>query len=712
MFTDDEADLVQHLPIFRPRTAEKVARKAGRGVEEVRATLDHLAFKKAVVLAYGSPRKYTILPILPGTFEMALMTPDLSTRNVWHQRFAEIFERIWESGFMGHYKLSSKPPVRYLPVGKVADTLHKAWPSDHLESILDHYDLFAVGNCQCRMAMDLAGKGCGKPLLACTTFGPSAKPMIERGLMKPVDRQEILAIKRNAEEHGCVTWMMNATGDPRGDGSCSCCGCCCHALRGVTEFNVPGLISRPHFMPEKNAALCNLCGKCVRICPMGAWTLGEKEVTFTPSRCIGCGLCVVACKTGAFVAAARGRRPPAGAKLCFAHAQDDARVRGQHRGRVRAPAAFPGRPFPLAAFCNRSQNHGRLAKPAGIRRYRGCGLGHERKPARRALAHGGRGPGPATGPGRGVSQISGKPFSACRSQPSGHGLAGCFRGRHRICVRIPGRGEPPLCSAGRDGPGQRLCAGVSRIIPGAGHQFPFRSSLLLENTAPCDRGCAWVLRRALGIGGAEGLSAAANVFVGMVEAPLFIRPYVSRLSRAELFCVMTCGMATIAGTVMVIYATFLENVIPLAMGHLLVASVISAPAAIALARLLVPAKEKDLVDAQNPEMAPAGSSMEAIANGAQAGMQIFISIVAMLVVLVALVKLVNIGLDILPDVAGGPLTLERFLGWLMAPVVWLIGVPARECATAGSLMGIKTVLNELLAYLQIVPPASRHPFRP
>ena len=215
------------------------------------------------------------------------------------------------------------------------------------------------------------------------------------------------------------------------------------------------------------------------------------------------------------------------------------------------------------------------------------------------------------------------------------------------------------------------------------------------------RAFSWLLQRSIGVGGAEALAAAANVLLGMVEAPLFVRPYLDRISRGELFSLMTCGMATIAGTVMVLYASILGPVIPGAMGHLVVASIISAPAAIALARILIPTPAGQATGAAFTAPSEAGSAMEAVTNGTLQGLKLLLNVVAMLVVLVALVSLVNIALGVLPDAAGAPLTLERILGWVMAPLVWTIGVPWQESAAAGSLMGTKTVLNEFLAYLQM-----------
>ena len=213
-------------------------------------------------------------------------------------------------------------------------------------------------------------------------------------------------------------------------------------------------------------------------------------------------------------------------------------------------------------------------------------------------------------------------------------------------------------------------------------------------------GFAWILRRIMGIGGVEGLGAAANVFIGMVEAPLFVRPYLSKISRSELFTIMVCGMATIAGTVMVLYASILQPVVPGIMGHLLVASIVSAPAAITISKLMVPQTS----DSSGEALAiPRGaqSAMDAITHGVLGGIKLLINIIAMLVVFVALVHLANLILAFLPEISNKPITFQRLVGYLMAPIAWLMGIPGPEVVTAGGLMGIKTVLNELLAYINL-----------
>ena len=222
---------------------------------------------------------------------------------------------------------------------------------------------------------------------------------------------------------------------------------------------------------------------------------------------------------------------------------------------------------------------------------------------------------------------------------------------------------------------------------------------------PIVRGMAYALERTLGIGGAVGLSTAANIFLGMVEAPLFIRPYLAQLTRSELFLVMTGGMAGIAGTVLVLYATLLAPLIPDAAGHFVIASVLGAPAAILVSLIMVPETSdvKTGGTSGDPRLVAdpdlhAASTMDAIVKGTMSGLELLLNIVALLLVLVALVHLSNSILGLLPDV-GGAITLQRLLGYLMAPVCWLMGLPWPQAVTAGSLMGTKTVLNELIAYV-------------
>ena len=177
------------------------------------------------------------------------------------------------------------------------------------------------------------------------------------------------------------------------------------------------------------------------------------------------------------------------------------------------------------------------------------------------------------------------------------------------------------------------------------------------------RGLSRLLQRAMGIGGALALGTATNIFVGMVEAPLLVRPYLQEMTRSELFALMVTGMATIAGTVMVLYASILNTVVPDAMGHILVASLISAPAAIVIAQVLVPPEQRATAGELVPPQRATGN-MDAITRGTVQGVELIINITAMLIVMVALVSLANMLLGLLPGGRRRPLTLQRLLGWV------------------------------------------------
>jgi len=223
------------------------------------------------------------------------------------------------------------------------------------------------------------------------------------------------------------------------------------------------------------------------------------------------------------------------------------------------------------------------------------------------------------------------------------------------------------------------------------------------------RAFAWVLNKSMGLGGAVGVSAAVNVFVGMVEAPLVVKPYLAKLSRSELFMVMACGMATIAGTVLALYGVILAPVVPDAIGHIIIASFVATPAAIVVSALMVPGAMSDEAAIAIPRQD--ASAMDAITRGTGEGAQLLIQIVAMLVVLIALVHLVNAALSLAPAFGGEPLTLQRILGWLFAPLAWAAGVPWEEARAGGALLGTKTILNEFVAYVDLakLPPEAMGP---
>jgi CNT family concentrative nucleoside transporter len=189
---------------------------------------------------------------------------------------------------------------------------------------------------------------------------------------------------------------------------------------------------------------------------------------------------------------------------------------------------------------------------------------------------------------------------------------------------------------------------------------------------------AWLLRRAMGISGPLALGAAVHVFVGMIEAPLLVRPYLARMQRGELFALMTCGMAGVAGTVMIIYASFLAPTVPNALANILIASIISTPAGLAVAALMVPFDPSDRDDASLRIEDPPHSSLDALVKGTIDGVPILAAIIAVLLVTVALVALANATLSLLPNWNGAAITLQRIFALPFRPAMWLIGIPWAE----------------------------------
>lgn len=307
MFTVEEAELVSHMKPMMAHTAAGLAKASGKDPDEAGELLRGLAHEKHI-LAYqgknrGDKERFMLMPIIPGAFEDMMLSLAPESITPWHRRFSELFENLFATGYLTEHFKNPVTPVRYLPVGEVVAALPAAFPSDRLEIILDRYSDFAVGKCQCRFSKQMIGEGCGRMLETCTAMGSVAKIAAGSGRMKQASKRDILEIKKEAEKEGLVTWMMNQDSERFSGNTCSCCGCCCEALRMVNEFSHPGIIAPPHFMPHTDPDECKRCGNCHKACPMGATILmGEGDTAWIehrPKRCIGCGLCVVACSNGA-----------------------------------------------------------------------------------------------------------------------------------------------------------------------------------------------------------------------------------------------------------------------------------------------------------------------------------------------------------------------------------------------------------------------------
>jgi len=318
MYSEEEAALTQHVKSPLGITAREIARKEHLPTARVTEVLDHLIAEKGILLSFGSGinKRYCLIPLVPGAFEMSLVHTSLKAVNGWHKRFAELFETLFETGFISSYTTRPLSAVRYLPVDQSINASQMALPSDRLDEVFDRYKVFGVGLCQCRSARSLVSSSCGKPMETCVSFGNLAEMLIAHGRLRRIDRQEGIAIKREAEENGLPTFLLEVDlGLANSGTSCSCCGDCCYALRTVNEFNKPGIIAPPHFQPVLLSDRCTGCRQCVSVCPMGAITFSAETQTpvYNPERCIGCGLCAVKCGSTRAIqmkALPNYRRPP------------------------------------------------------------------------------------------------------------------------------------------------------------------------------------------------------------------------------------------------------------------------------------------------------------------------------------------------------------------------------------------------------------------
>jgi electron transport complex protein RnfB len=300
MYNEEEAAIAQHVKSPLGISAGEIARKVHLPKTRVMEVLDHLISEKGILLSIGSRinRRYCLIPLVPGAFEMTLVHTNRKAVNGWHRRFAELFESLFETGFISAYTSRPLSAVRYLPVGKSITASQMAFPSDYIEGIFDHYKIFGVGLCQCRSARSMVGGSCDKPMETCVSFGNLAEMLIANGRLRQIDRHEAIDIKHNAEGNGLPTFLLEVDlGVVRSGTSCSCCGDCCYALRTVNEFNKPGIIAPPHFQPVMQMPRCTGCKQCARVCPMNAITFlpGNQNPIFDNDRCIGCGLCAVKC---------------------------------------------------------------------------------------------------------------------------------------------------------------------------------------------------------------------------------------------------------------------------------------------------------------------------------------------------------------------------------------------------------------------------------
>ncbi|MDR6625830.1 nucleoside transporter C-terminal domain-containing protein [Caulobacter segnis] len=220
------------------------------------------------------------------------------------------------------------------------------------------------------------------------------------------------------------------------------------------------------------------------------------------------------------------------------------------------------------------------------------------------------------------------------------------------------------------------------------------------------RAAAWAFGKLFGVSGPVGVSTSACVFLGMVEAPLLIKPFLPRLTRAEIFIIMVDGLSVIGGSMMIVLGSLISAKVPNAFSHLLIASLISTPMAIGMARLIIPG-EASATSEPIILSSPYRSSLEALTFGTLDAVKMVLNIAGLLIVFVGLIALINMGLAALPH-AGAPLTLGAILGWLLTPIVWLTGAPLPDLRTVGAILGTKVAANEVVAYsdMMALPPGA------
>ncbi len=294
LYTPEEAEVAQYLSLMFGQTALEISSRTGLPEEEVSAVLSRLADEKHAVLARGKDvksRKYSLMPLVPGTFEMVMME---GRDDLWHRKFGRLFEAVYNTGYIKDILKKPMYGARYLPIEETVSNSPVVLSSDRLSEMINANKSFALGVCQCRQSRAYAGGDCGLPRDTCLATGKLADFLVERKIMRRIGPAEALDAKQRAVKAGLVTMSVNIQFD-QPNISCSCCGDCCGILRTITQFNAPGFIAPPHYRPERDEGECTHCGLCVTKCPMGANVLSEGKWTYRRERCIGCGICSYNC---------------------------------------------------------------------------------------------------------------------------------------------------------------------------------------------------------------------------------------------------------------------------------------------------------------------------------------------------------------------------------------------------------------------------------
>ncbi len=298
LFSSDEAGLAAVFPV-RPATTANLARRAGMSVETAEQFLGEMA-QRGVIATYPSPRgpMHALLPLIPGIFEMQMWR---GADEEWTRRFVELYEDYYDRNYwrMQSPTSSSFPiqdMIKVIPVQQHIESQPGVLPSDRVSELIETYTSYGLSKCCCRTSTGLRGASCGKPLDVCMVFGHLADYVIDRGMARRVDRVEISDTAAIAEEAGLVHLTDNISS---ANFLCSCCSCCCEGLKVITDFELPWLVAKSHFLVSVDSSDCVGCAACVDRCPTDALEMDEEHVILESERCIGCGVCISACSVQA-----------------------------------------------------------------------------------------------------------------------------------------------------------------------------------------------------------------------------------------------------------------------------------------------------------------------------------------------------------------------------------------------------------------------------
>jgi Na+-translocating ferredoxin:NAD+ oxidoreductase subunit B len=292
LFTVEEACIAKLLPLYVPRSLDKIARRARKKPEDIRGPLESMSEKRVI---FGGEKGYSLMPLLPGMFEYLLMNGKDSP---WHRRYGQLINALYATGYTRQYSTTSAPVIRNIPVETVVESKSHLVDADLMSRMIDAHDVMGVLHvCQCRQSHVFSGDSCKRSHQddGCLVFGTFAESIEERSNGRLVSREEMRKIVRERWDKNLVFMTANLV-PSQANAICTCCDCCCHYLQAINRFEGMVSFTSPHFRASVDPNLCNDCGRCIRVCNTHAHTMENRKHSYDASKCIGCGLCIKACQ--------------------------------------------------------------------------------------------------------------------------------------------------------------------------------------------------------------------------------------------------------------------------------------------------------------------------------------------------------------------------------------------------------------------------------